>query len=230
MLTDLRSLPELAQSMQLVIATSAWEGVPLVPRLLIASLLLAAVPAAASETPFEREGLPPEASRTGTVITVDVSTNTAYLFEDGDLRAKSPVATGSDTVLRKGSRLWLFRTPRGRHEVLGKIVDPVWNKPDWAFVEEGKPVPPANSPARRVRGKLGKYALDLGGGILIHGTDQKKSIGRRVSHGCIRMPDDMLQIVWRQASVGTEVYIFDSQPATGSAWRQLLDAEMQALR
>jgi L,D-transpeptidase ErfK/SrfK len=197
---------------------------------LLLSLLCAAFPAAAYQTPFEREGLPPEAPRSGKIITIDVSTNTAYLFEDGELRAKSPVATGSDTILRKGSRLWLFRTPRGRHEVLGKIVDPVWHKPDWAFIEEGKPLPPADSPQRRVRGKLGKYALDLGGGILIHGTDEKKSIGRRVSHGCIRMPDDMLRIVWREASLGTEVYIFDSQPATGSAWRKLLDAERDAVR
>lgn len=156
--------------------------------------------------------LPPEASQEGLVITIDVSTNTAGLFRDGELLAVSSVATGSDKILRKGSRVWFFRTPRGHLSVAGKIVNPVWTKPDWAFVEEGKRVPPPGSPLRRVPGKLGRYALDLGGGILIHGTDDPKSIGNRVSHGCIRMPAAMLKRFYEAASIGTPVYIYDSDP------------------
>jgi L,D-transpeptidase YbiS len=159
------------------------------------------------------EGLPPEAPREGTVLTVDVSTNTAYLFRDGALLKKGPVATGMDKVLRKGSRIWLFRTPRGRHEVLQKIANPVWTKPDWAYIEEGQRVPSYDHPSRKVRGKLGKYALSLGEGILIHGTDDPKSIGKKASHGCIRMGSDMLRVVWSEAPVGTPVYLFDSQPS-----------------
>jgi len=158
------------------------------------------------------EGLPPEAPRFGTVITVDVSTNRVYLFRDGELVRSSAAATGSDKVLRKGRQVWWFRTPRGRHTVVRKIVDPVWTKPDWAFVEEGKPVPPADSPLRKEKGTMGKYALDLGDRVMIHGTNQPKSIGQRVSHGCIRLPHDMLKVLWKEAEVGTEVYIFDSKP------------------
>lgn len=161
---------------------------------------------------FPIEGLPPEAPREGVVITIDVSTNQAWLFRDGELLNTSSVATGSDKILRKGNRVWFFRTPRGHHAVVGKIVNPVWTKPDWAFIEEGKRVPPAGSPLRKVKGKLGRYALDLGGGILIHGTDDPKSIGRKVSHGCIRMPARMLQQVFEEADIGTEVYIFESDP------------------
>lgn len=159
-----------------------------------------------------RADLPEENLKEGVVITIDVSTNTAWLYRDGDLLSTSKVATGSDRILRKGSRVWFFRTPRGRMTVEHKIVNPVWTKPDWAFVEEGKKVPPANSPSRRVKGKMGRYALDLGGGILIHGTDDPKSIGKRASHGCIRMPARMLEQVFREADVGTRVYIFDSNP------------------
>jgi len=158
------------------------------------------------------EGLPPEAPRVGTVITIDVSTNQAYLFRDGQLIRKSNAATGSDKVLRKGRRVWWFRTPRGRHQIVRKIKDPVWNKPDWAFVEEGKAIPPPDSPLREERGTMGKYALDLGERVMIHGTNDPRSIGRRVSHGCIRLPNDMLTILWKEAAVGTEVYIFDSNP------------------
>ncbi len=158
------------------------------------------------------EGLPPEAPRNGTIITIDVSTNHAYLFRDGQLVRKSAAATGSDKVLRQGRKVWWFRTPRGRHTIVRKIVDPVWNKPDWAFVEEGKPIPPPDSPLRMEKGTMGKYALDLGERVMIHGTNDPRSIGRRVSHGCIRLPNDMLKLLWSEVEVGTAVYIFDSEP------------------
>lgn len=161
---------------------------------------------------FAPEGLPPEASREGTVVTIDVSTNQAYLFRDGELIKKSRAATGSDKILRKGRKVWWFRTPRGRHTVVRKIKDPVWRKPDWAFVEEGKPIPPGDSPLREERGTMGKYALDLGERVMIHGTNDPKSIGRRASHGCIRLPNDMIALLYKDVPVGAEVYIFDSVP------------------
>ena len=101
--------------------------------------------------------------------------------------------------------------------VKAKIKDPVWHKPDWAFLEAGEPVPSPNSPLRDVKGKLGKYALSLGDGILLHGTDDPSSIGRHVSHGCIRLPDSMIEKLYKEAPVGTDVFIFDSQRPTEQA-------------
>jgi L,D-transpeptidase ErfK/SrfK len=183
---------------------------------------------ASSLQAFEIEGLPPEAPRVGTVVTIDVSTNQAYLFRDGQLIKKSRAATGSDKILRKGRRVWWFRTPRGRHTVVRKIKDPVWRKPDWAFVEEGKPIPPGDSPLRNERGTMGKYALDLGERVMIHGTNDPKSIGRRASHGCIRLPNDMISLLWKEVPVGTEVYIFDSIPRDVTAHRGLNDLELKS--
>lgn len=182
----------------------------------LATLTLSAILTAPLPAQMAEAGLPPEAPRTGTIVTIDVSTNQAYLFRDGVLIRKSAAATGSDKVLRKGRRVWWFRTPRGRHTVVRKIVDPVWTKPDWAFIEEGKPVPPPDSPLRKERGTMGKYALDLGDRVMIHGTNDPKSIGRRASHGCIRLPNDMLRVLWKEVGVGTEVYIFDSKPRYAS--------------
>jgi lipoprotein-anchoring transpeptidase ErfK/SrfK len=156
------------------------------------------------------EGLPQDAPQAETLITIDVAANKIYLFQDGELVDKSSVATGSEKILRKGKRVWVFHTPRGRMKVLRKIKDPVWKKPDWAYIEEGNPIPPPDSPTRQIKGHLGKYALDLGGGILIHGTDEKHSIGQRVSHGCIRLPNDMLETVWKTTKIGTDVYIYES--------------------
>ena len=177
-----------------------------------------------------QEGLPPEAPRTGEIITIDVSTNQAYFFRDGALIKKSKAATGSDKILRKDRKVWWFRTPRGRHSVVRKVKDPVWNKPDWAFVEEGKPIPPPNSPLREERGTMGKYALDLGERVMIHGTNDPKSIGRRVSHGCIRLPKDMLALLWKEVEVGTEVYIYESVPREASNSRGINDLDLTTYR
>ncbi len=154
------------------------------------------------------EGLPADAPNESVLITVDTSKNMAYLFRDNILVAKSPAATGSGKLLKKGLRSWLFYTPRGKHQIVRKIVSPIWTKPDWAYLEEGKPVPPMNAKSRKVAGKLGKYALDLGDGIMVHGTDEPDSLGKKVSHGCIRVGDKMLAQAFRAASVGTYVYIY----------------------
>jgi L,D-transpeptidase ErfK/SrfK len=190
---------------------------------LILALILVSPVSAAAEEPLvpalfeadsagldcERpEGYHPDAPCEGLVITVDTTRNILYLFRDAKLIEKAPAATGMNEFLVKGSRKWLFRTPHGRVEVLRKIVDPVWTKPDWAFVEEGRPIPAADHPSRRVRGVLGKYALDLGDGILIHGTKELDSLGKNASHGCIRLGPKMLELVYREASVGTPVYVF----------------------
>ena len=174
----------------------------------------------------EIEGLPPEAPRVGEVITVDVTTNQVYFFRDGALVRKSPAATGSEKILKKGWRVWWFRTPRGRYTVVDKIKDPIWTKPDWAFIEEGKPVPPPDSPSRQEKGKLGKYALDLGERVMIHGTNEPGSIGKRVTHGCIRLPSDMIAFLFQQVDVGTEVYVFESR-ARGVASSGLNDLAME---
>jgi hypothetical protein len=163
------------------------------------------------------EGLPEEAPRQGVAITVDVSKNHAYLFQDGQLVADGRAATGMEKVLEYGDDMWLFHTPRGHLRVLRKIVDPVWTKPDWAYIEAGERIPPPDSPKRLVKGHLGKYALALGEGILIHGTDEPNSLGKYASHGCIRVSAKLLDKMWKATSVGTDVYIFDSAPPRSAA-------------
>jgi hypothetical protein len=172
------------------------------------------------------EGLPSEAPRSGMVVTIDVARNRLYLFKDGELVDESLAATGSEKLLKHGQRIWLFHTPQGHLKVLRKVADPVWYKPDWAYIEAGERVPPSDSPKRQIHGHLGKYALDLGDSIMIHGTDEFNSIGRKASHGCIRLPNDMLETLWKNVPVGTDVYIFESgipQTATGRERHSDLD-------
>lgn len=207
--------------------------IPLLAAGIFAASLISAVPPAQAGDchwwqlhPCEKQpvkGLPDEALRQGVVITVDVSKNHAYLFKDGELLADGRAATGMEKVLEHGDDIWLFHTPRGHLKVLRRIVDPVWTKPDWAFIESGERIPPPDSSTRLVKGKLGKYALALGDGILIHGTDDPSSLGKYASHGCIRLPAKLLEKIWKETKVGTDVYIFDSEPKISDKGRSDLD-------
>ena len=90
----------------------------------------------------------------------------------------------------------------------GKITNPVWRRPDWAFIEEGLAVPSATHPSRYEYGVLGDYALSLGDGYLIHGTLYKRFLGMPVTHGCIRMNDEDLEATFKTLNVGSRVYIY----------------------
>ena len=101
----------------------------------------------------------------------------------------------------------VFDSPRGRFEVLSLLRNPVWAKPDWAFVEDGQPIP--TNPADRLEtGSLGEYALYFGNGFMIHGTLYERLLGRAVSHGCIRVGRDDLRKVWANARLGMHIYIY----------------------
>jgi L,D-transpeptidase ErfK/SrfK len=120
------------------------------------------------------------------------------------------VSTGSNTELvdTKGDRRWFFSTPKGVHTVKKKMIAPIWVKPDWAFVEEGEPVPGAQAEARFEEGTLGKYGLYFGNGYLVHGTLFQRFLGQSVTHGCVRVGDADLETVYANASVGTKIYIY----------------------
>ncbi|HSD65365.1 MAG TPA: L,D-transpeptidase [Vicinamibacteria bacterium] len=145
----------------------------------------------------------------GPWIVIDQTHNRLRLMRGEDLVLEAPCSAGSGMVLKEGSggRVWVFDTPRGRFEVLAKLANPVWRKPDWAFVEEGEPIP--KDPGDRLEyGSLGEYALYFGNGYMIHGTLYERLLGRPVSHGCVRLGKEPLREVYRQAPLGTPVYIY----------------------
>ncbi len=145
----------------------------------------------------------------GPWIVIDQTHNRFRLMRGDDTLLEAPCSAGSGMVLKEGTggRVWVFDTPRGRFEVLSKLANPVWKKPDWAFVEEGEPIP--KDPGDRLEyGSLGEYALYFGNGYMIHGTLYERLLGRPVSHGCVRLGRDPLREVYRQAPIGTPVYIY----------------------
>jgi L,D-transpeptidase-like protein len=69
-------------------------------------------------------------------------------------------------------------------------------------------IPPVGSKNRAVQGELGKYKLDTGGGVLMHGTPHQNSIGQAATHGCMRLRDEDIEWLYQYVPVGTKVYIY----------------------
>ncbi len=145
-----------------------------------------------------------------TYIVVDTARNVLMVKRRSEILLTAIASTGSGTILddpgRPGAR-WVFDTPRGEFKVQSRLTNPVWVKPDWAFLEEGLEVP--KDPAERLEpGILGEYALGFGKGYFIHGTLYTRLLGKNVTHGCIRLNDQDLRAVHRLSKVGTSVMIF----------------------
>ncbi|HUO76083.1 MAG TPA: L,D-transpeptidase family protein [Thermodesulfovibrionales bacterium] len=84
-------------------------------------------------------------------------------------------------------------TPVGVFKIIQKIVDPPWYPPPSIRKERPelpKVIPPGPD------NPLGSHALRLSlGTVLIHGTNRPFAVGRKVTHGCIRLyPEDIPQL------------------------------------
>ena len=69
-------------------------------------------------------------------------------------------------------------------------------------------IPPFGTNQRKYMGVLGTHRLNLGDGYALHGTDKPESIGRSVSHGCVRLRNEDIETLYRMVPVGTPVYIY----------------------
>jgi len=96
-------------------------------------------------------------------------------------------------------------TPTGTYRVVEKETRPPWHVP--ASIRSERPeLPPVVPPGPD--NPLGTRALRLSSrSLLIHGTNKPWGVGRRVSHGCIRLyPEDITRL-YRLVPVGTAVAV-----------------------
>jgi len=144
----------------------------------------------------------------GPYLIVNTTENRFYLYADNQLIRQGVCSTGKNEVLIDGKKKTFFKSPRGVHKVLSKQKNPVWAKPDWAFVEDGEPIPPHGDPSRFDGTALGPYKLEIGNGYMVHGTIWKRFMGQSVTHGCIRMLDEDIEAVYMTLPVGSKVIIY----------------------
>jgi lipoprotein-anchoring transpeptidase ErfK/SrfK len=141
-------------------------------------------------------------------LLVSVSERELSVHRGQEVLYRFPVGVGTGTRLRDGAgEAWDFSTPTGVFEIGRKKKDPLWYAPDWYYVERDLTVPPAYSPERYRGGILGDYALYLSDEIAIHGTPDESSVGRASSHGCLRMRNADIAVVFPLVQVGTRVDI-----------------------
>ena len=145
----------------------------------------------------------------GLHLVVDTGRNRLTVRDGEKVVREVVVSCGSGGVLEdpKGGRTWVFDTPRGERQVKSKAKHPTWIKPDWAFIEEGEPIPKKYDD-RAEEGVLGDYALGIGNGYFLHGTLYTRLLGRNVTHGCVRIGDADLEYLYKSVPLGTKVYLF----------------------
>ena len=150
--------------------------------------------------------IPYQAAARGSVVSfgngysrgsIVVMTNQRELFFVlGDGRAiRYPVGVG------RAGMAW-----HGNAYVERKLVEPSWGPP--ADIMRANPNLPYNIPGGSPRNPMGARAIGLDrGNYAIHGTNDPSSIGRFVSHGCIRMYNEDVIDLFNRVSLGAAVHV-----------------------
>jgi len=124
-----------------------------------------------------------------------------YFFSQGGKRqvVTFPIGIGDEGT----------ETPLGSFRIIEKITNPDWHVPasigkDHPELHDVVPAGPDNP--------MGTHALRLSlPSILIHGTNRPWCVGRKASHGCLRLYPEDIRKLFRIVSINTPVTIV-SQP------------------
>lgn len=96
-------------------------------------------------------------------------------------------------------------TPLGKYKISHKLVNPPWYVPE--SIKKERPELPAVVPPGPDN-PLGTHAMRLSGlSYLIHGTNRPWAVGRKVTHGCIRLYPEDIPKLYEMVPIGTEVLI-----------------------
>jgi lipoprotein-anchoring transpeptidase ErfK/SrfK len=107
-----------------------------------------------------------------TRVEVDLKARKLYLFNGSDTSKTYSVAVGSQK----------WPTQTGDWRIRQVVWNPEWTPPDESWAEEREPRKPGDP-----KNPLGRVQLVYDPPRTIHGTNDRTSIGKAVSHGSIRM-------------------------------------------
>jgi L,D-transpeptidase ErfK/SrfK len=101
-----------------------------------------------------------------------------------------------------------WETPLGETTIIQKREHPSWTPPD--SIREENPDLPTIIPAGPDN-PLGDYAMSLGWpSYAIHGTNRPYGVGKRSSHGCIRMYPEDIKALFAAVPIGTKITVIDT--------------------
>ncbi len=154
----------------------------------------------------------PRAGAPGTLV-VNVSEMRLYFFRrSGGAPLTFPIGVGMDE----------WKTPLGTFTVVSKVTDPAWYPP--ASIRREDPELPARVPPGPDN-PLGTHALRLSSrSVLIHGTDAPYGVGRKASHGCIRLYPEDIPRLFDVVPLKTRV-ILVREPLKVGLWRGRVHVE-----
>lgn len=149
----------------------------------------------------------PNTPRDGIVINLPEK-RLYYYLDNGHSVLTEPVTIGKEG----------WKTPPLKAKISRKEEDPVWRVP--ISIQQEQIAAGINPPKTFVPpgpdNPLGKFALRVGqSSILLHGTNNPYSIGKRASHGCIRLYPEDIEALFNQVDTGTPVRIADQPYKTG---------------
>ena len=120
-----------------------------------------------------------------------------YFAQNGEVMS-FPIGIGMDG----------WQTPTGATSIVRKRKNPAWIPPksirgEIPDLPEIIPAGPDNP--------MGQYALNLAWvNYIIHGTNRPYSVGKRSSHGCIRLYPEDIAVLFGAIEVGTPVTVIDT--------------------
>lgn len=151
----------------------------------------------------------PNGPRKGVLLNL-VDQRLYYFPVDGSPTQSYPIGTGQEA----------WDTPRGSTKIVRKKRNPTWYVPK-SIRKEDPELPAIVKPGPD--NPLGQHALYLGwAAYLIHGTNNPWGVGRRVSHGCIRMYPEDIKHLFPQIPIGTPVTVVSQEMKTGWVDGQLM--------
>ena len=135
--------------------------------------------AAVAANPTPTPPLPPVATpaTADMSIEVDIKARRLHVLKGGQRSASHPVAVGSTE--------WPTRT--GEWMITQVVWNPDWNPPDESWAEQREPRESGDP-----KNPLGRAQLVYDPPRSIHGTNEPSSIGTAVSHGSIRLSNDVI--------------------------------------
>ncbi|WP_413160767.1 L,D-transpeptidase [Capilliphycus salinus ALCB114379] len=113
-----------------------------------------------------------------------------YVYRREQLLTSYPIAVGRDG----------WETPTGEYKVIQKIQEPSWEHP---FTGEIIPPGPDNPLGMRWIG----FWTDGTNYIGFHGTPNEDTVGQAASHGCIRMLNQDVLLLFDKVTIGTPVIV-----------------------
>ncbi len=162
------------------------------------------VPDTGTEITIPSAWLLPEVLKDGIVINLaEMRLYYFFMIEESRYVKTYPIGIGQEG----------WNTPTGKFTITARVEDPVWTVPESIRKEEPELprfVPPGPD------NPLGGYWLQLSvKGYGIHGTNRPYGIGRRVSHGCMRLYPKDIKDLHDSIKSGIAVTIINKPVKTG---------------